>query len=66
VRRKFKDRAYEILMTEATNSIREGDSESVRANLLGAFRCRPLRTVASGRLAWLLIPRKTTGLANNY
>jgi hypothetical protein len=24
VRRKFRDRAYEILMTEATNSIREG------------------------------------------
>ncbi len=54
VRRKFRNRAYEILMTEATNSIHEGDSNSARANLLDAFRFRPFRTLASGRLPWLL------------
>ena len=56
VRRKFRNRAYEILMTEATNSIHVGDSKSARANLLDAFRFRPLRTLASGRLPWLLAP----------
>jgi len=55
VRRKFRNRAYEILMTEATNSIHEGDAKAARANLLDAFRYRPLRTVASGRLPWLII-----------
>ncbi|HEV8426717.1 MAG TPA: glycosyltransferase [Pyrinomonadaceae bacterium] len=55
VRRRFRDRAYEILMTEATNSIHEGDAKSARANLLDAFRFRPFRTVVSGRLPWLLI-----------
>jgi glycosyltransferase involved in cell wall biosynthesis len=54
VRRKFRDRAYEILMTEATNSIHEGKPASARANVFDAFRFRPLRTVASGRLFWLL------------
>ena len=54
VRRKFRDRAYEILMTEATNSIHEGNSKSARANILDAFRFRPFRTVVSGRLLWLL------------
>jgi hypothetical protein len=54
VRRKFRDRAYEILMTEATNSIHEGNQRSARANILDAFRFRPFRTVASGRLFWLL------------
>jgi glycosyltransferase involved in cell wall biosynthesis len=53
-RRKFRDRAYEILMTEATNSIHEGNQQSARANILDAFRFRPFRTVASGRLFWLL------------
>ena len=54
VRRKFRDRAYEILMTEATNSIHEGNAKSARANILDAFRFRPFRTVVSGRLLWLL------------
>jgi len=54
VQKKFRDRAYEILMTEATNSIHEGKSQSARANILDAFRFRPFRTVASGRLFWLL------------
>jgi glycosyltransferase involved in cell wall biosynthesis len=54
-RRSFRDRAYEILMTEATNSIYEGDRKSARANLRDAFRFRPLRTLASGRLPWLLV-----------
>lgn len=54
VRKKFRDRAYEILMTEATNSIHEGKPQSARANIVDAFRFRPLRTVASGRLFWLL------------
>ena len=54
VRRKLRDRAYEILMTEATNSIHEGNAKSARANILDAFRFRPFRTVVSGRLLWLL------------
>ena len=54
VRRKFRDRAFEILMTEATNSIHEGNAKSARANILDAFRFRPFRTVVSGRLLWLL------------
>lgn len=54
VRRKFRNRAFEILMTEATNSIHEGNTKSARANILDAFRFRPFRTVASGRLLWLL------------
>ena len=56
-RRKFRDRAYEILMTEATNSIHDGKPKSARANILDAFRFRPFRTVASGRLLWLLSSR---------
>jgi hypothetical protein len=54
VRGRFRDRAYDILITKATNSIREGNVRAARANLLDAFRCRPFRTVASGRLLWLL------------
>jgi glycosyltransferase involved in cell wall biosynthesis len=54
VRRKFRDRAYEILMTEATNSIHEGNAKSARANILDAFRFRPFRTVVSGRVLLLL------------
>jgi glycosyltransferase involved in cell wall biosynthesis len=57
VQRRFRDRAYEILMTEATNSIHEGKQQSARANVLDAFRFRPFRTVASGRLLWLLTPK---------
>ena len=56
VRKKFRDRAYEILMTEATNSIHEGKARSARANVLDAFRFRPFRAVASGRLLWLFRP----------
>jgi hypothetical protein len=57
-RRKFQNRAYEILMTEAASFIHEGDNRSARANLLDAFRLRPFRTLASGRLPWLLtMPR---------
>ncbi len=55
VRTKFRDRAYEILMTEATNLIHDGDAKSARAKLLDAFHFRPFRAVASGRLPWLLI-----------
>jgi glycosyltransferase involved in cell wall biosynthesis len=58
VRQKFRDRVYEILMTEATNSIHEGNAASARANIRDAFRFRPLRTLASGRLFWLLTPIK--------
>ena len=54
VRRKLRDRVYEILMTEATNSIHAGDTNSARATLRDAFRCSPLRTIVSGRLPWLL------------
>jgi len=53
VRRRFRDRAFEILMTEATNSIHEGNTESARASIRDAFRFRPFRTVASGRLLWI-------------
>ena len=54
VRRKFRDRLYEILMAEAINSIHKGNAESARANIRDAFRFRPFRTIASGRLLWLL------------
>jgi hypothetical protein len=63
VQKKFRDRAYEILMTEATNSIHEGKSQSARANILDAFRFRPFRTVASGRLFWLLTPKAFANLS---
>ena len=55
VRTKLRDRAYQILMTEATNLIHDGDAKSARAKLLDAFHFRPFRAVASGRLPWLLI-----------
>ena len=55
VRSKLRNRAYDILMTEATNLIQAGDSKSARAKLLDAFHFRPFRAVASGRLPWLLI-----------
>jgi glycosyltransferase involved in cell wall biosynthesis len=53
VTRKFRDRAYEILMTEATSSLHEGNTQSARVNLMNAFRIRPFRTLLSGRLPWL-------------
>ena len=54
VQRKFRNRIYDVLMTEATNSIHEGNTRSARANVLDALRYRPFRTVATGRLLWLL------------
>lgn len=57
--RKFGDRVYEILMTEATNLINEGNTTSAKANIKDAFRLRPFRTVVSGRFLWLLAPIKT-------
>lgn len=55
VRSKLRNRAYDILMTEATNLIHAGDAKTARAKLLDAFHFRPFRAVASGRLPWLLI-----------
>jgi len=54
VQRRFRNRLFEILMTEATNSIHEGNTKSARANIKDAFRFCPIRTIASGRLLWLL------------
>ncbi len=54
VKQKFRDTAYEILMTEATNSLHEGNTQSARKNLVNAFRFRPFRTLVSGRLPWLI------------
>jgi glycosyltransferase involved in cell wall biosynthesis len=56
-RRKFRNRVYDILMTEATKSIHEGNAPSARANIFDALRYRPFRTVATGRLLWLLMGR---------
>jgi cellulose synthase/poly-beta-1,6-N-acetylglucosamine synthase-like glycosyltransferase len=55
VRQKLLDHAYEILMTEATNAIHEGDAKSAGIKLRQAFRFRPFRTMVSGRFPWLLI-----------
>jgi len=55
VRQKLLDSAYEILMTEATNAIDEGDVKSAGVKLREAFSFRPFRTMVSGRLPWLLI-----------
>jgi hypothetical protein len=57
VQRKFRNRVYNILMTEATNSIHEGNTNLARANMFDALRYRPFRTVATGRLLWLLMGR---------
>ena len=57
VQRKFRNRVYDILMTEATNSIHEGNTRSARAQVLDALRYRPFRTVATGRWLWLLMGR---------
>jgi len=53
VRSKLRDCAYEMLMKDATTLIHNGHAESGRAKLLDAFRFRPFRAVASGRLPWL-------------
>jgi glycosyltransferase involved in cell wall biosynthesis len=58
VERKFRDEAYEILMTEATNSLHEGNTQSARVNLVNAFRFRPFRTLVSGRLPWLIFAER--------
>lgn len=58
VERKFRDRAYEILMTEATNSLHEGNTQSARVNLVNAFRFRPFRTLVSGRWPWLIFAER--------
>jgi glycosyltransferase involved in cell wall biosynthesis len=55
VRSKLRDCAYEMLMKDATVLIHNGHPESARARLLDAFRFRPFRAVASGRLPWLLM-----------
>ena len=55
--RKFRNRVYDILMTEATNSIHEGNSKSARAQMFDALRYRPFKTMATGRLLWLLMGR---------
>jgi glycosyltransferase involved in cell wall biosynthesis len=57
-RQKLLDRSFELLMTEATQAIHEGDGRLARAKLRGAFRFRPLRTIASARIPWLLIPKR--------
>jgi hypothetical protein len=63
VQRKFRNRLFEILMTEATNSIHEGNTKSARANIKDAFRFCPIRTIASGRLLWLLTPKASGTLS---
>jgi hypothetical protein len=55
VRSKLRDCAYEMLMKDATVLLYNGHAESARARLLDAFRFRPFRAVASGRLPWLLM-----------
>jgi hypothetical protein len=55
VRNRLRNRAYEILIIEATNLIHAGDTKSARAKLLDAFQFCPFRALASGRLPWLLI-----------
>jgi len=55
VRSKLRDCAYEMLMKDATVLLHNGHAESARARLLDAFRFRPFRAVASGRLPWLLM-----------
>ena len=58
VRQELLNRSFEILMTEATQAIHEGDATSARAKLREAFRLRPFRTIASGRIPWLMIPKR--------
>jgi cellulose synthase/poly-beta-1,6-N-acetylglucosamine synthase-like glycosyltransferase len=55
VQRELRHRVYDILMTEATNAIHEGNTKSARANMFDALRYGPFRTVATGRLLWLLM-----------
>lgn len=55
VKSKLRDCAFEMLMKDATVLLHNGNAESARARLLDAFRFRPFRAVASGRLPWLLM-----------
>lgn len=55
VRTRFRTRAYKILMTEATNLIHNGNTESARSKLRDAFQFCPFRTLMSGRFPWVLI-----------
>lgn len=52
---KLRNRAYEMLMTEATTLMHSGDAESARVKLLDAFHFRPFRAVVSARWPWLMI-----------
>ncbi|HSE33381.1 MAG TPA: glycosyltransferase [Pyrinomonadaceae bacterium] len=52
---RFRNRAYEILMSEATHFIDRGDFKAARATALDAFHLRPFRALASGRVPWLLM-----------
>jgi hypothetical protein len=58
VRQNLLNRSFELLITEATQAIHQRDTASARAKLREAFRLRPLRTLASGRIPWLLIPKR--------
>lgn len=53
-RRLLLNLACKAMIGEASNAISEGDSQSARVKLREAFRLGPFRTLASGRLAWLL------------
>lgn len=55
VRTSFRNRAYKVLMKEATNLIHNGNAKSARTRVRDAFQFCPFRTVMSGRLHWLLI-----------
>ena len=57
VRQKLLNRTFELLMTEATEAIHNGDQRSARARLREAFRLHPLRAIASGRIPWLMTPK---------
>jgi hypothetical protein len=57
VRQELLNRSCQLLMTEATEAIYEGDGRSARTKLREAFRFRPLRVITSGRIAWLLNPK---------
>jgi len=61
VRQKLLNRLFNILMTEATEAIHLGDARTARANLREAFRLRPLRTIASGRIPWLIFAKRLSG-----
>jgi glycosyltransferase involved in cell wall biosynthesis len=53
-RRRLLNLACKAMVGEASNAMSEGDPQSARVKLREAFRFRPFRTMASGRLVWLL------------